>query len=199
MDKYIIGVDEAGRGAIGGPVTAGAVLVPSSLSLKNLPRSGLRDSKKYTFSQREEWLNYIKGNSSINFEFSSVWPTVIDRINVFESASRAATRAVNRVIDRNKIDQKRVEIVLDGSLKLNSQDLDYEVITRGDQKRKSIKLASIVAKVKRDQSMIRVSRKYPDYKFAKHKGYCTEEHEKLLKKNGPCKYHRRTFIQKIKT
>lgn len=196
--RYIIGVDEAGRGPLAGPVTSSAVLIPYDFKpKKGSPDSGIRDSKKYSENQRKEWLSYIENDSSIKYEFSSVWPTKIDRINIFEAASLAATRSVKKLLDRNNIKSSEADILLDGSLKLNIKDINFKVIVKGDEKEDSIKLASVVAKVKRDTSMERIHKKHNQYGFLSHKGYGTREHRESLKQYGPCEYHRKTFIRKF--
>lgn len=193
---YVIGVDEAGRGPLAGPVTAAAVLMPINFKLKtDNPGTGIRDSKKYSENQRDQWFSYIEKDNRLSFEFSSVWPRRIEKINIFEAASLAATRSVKRLVERRGLEFDDLKIILDGSLKLKIRDIDYKVIIRGDETEDSIKMASIVAKVKRDSSMKRIHRKYNKYKFKKNKGYGTQEHRDALKEYGPCQYHRRTFIK----
>lgn len=194
--KYIIGIDEAGRGPLAGPVTSAAVLIPANFKPdSDSPRSGIRDSKKYSEKQREEWISYIENDSKINYEFSSVWPKKIDKINILEAASLAATRSIKRLIENQSINTNETDIFLDGSLKLKMKNIDYEVIVKGDEIKDSIKLASIVAKVKRDKSMERIHKKYSNYGFLSNKGYGTKEHRNNLKEYGPCKYHRKSFIK----
>lgn len=195
--KYVIGVDEAGRGPLAGPVTSAAVLIPSNFKAKEeCPDSGIRDSKKYSERQRKEWLSYIDNNDdNIKYEFSSVWPKRIDKINIFEAASLAATRSVEKLMNRCDIKLNEANVLLDGSLKLKTNNIEYEVIIKGDEKEDSIKLASIVAKVKRDTSMERIHKKHNKYGFLDNKGYGTKDHRDSLKQHGPCKYHRQTFIK----
>lgn len=195
--KYVIGVDEAGRGPLAGPVTSAAVLISSNFKAKKeSPDSGIRDSKKYSERQRQEWLSYIEDNDDdIKYEFSSVWPKKIDKINIFEAASLAATRSVKRLMNQYDIQPDEANVLLDGSLKLKTNDVEFEVIIKGDEKEDSIKLASIVAKVKRDTSMKRIHKKHNKYGFLDNKGYGTKDHRDRLKQYGPCKYHRQTFIK----
>lgn len=199
VNSYIIGVDEAGRGPLAGPVTAAAVLLPRRFKLKNKnPGTGIRDSKKYSERQREDWFSYIENDSNLVYEHSSVWQMRIDRMNISKATNLAATRAVERLIERNNVNLEKTDILLDGALKLNSNNLDYKVIIKGDEKEDSIKLASIVAKVKRDSSMRRIHRKHSMYSFISNKGYGTREHRNLIREHGPCRYHRKTFLGSFK-
>jgi len=195
MKKYIIGVDEAGRGPLAGPVTVAAVLVPRVFRLNRAaPSGGLKDSKKTTPRRRELWFEYIHNHSQIIYEVATISPGVIDKINIAKATNVAATRAVARLVGRSGIFFRNCNILLDGSLNLFIPDIKYRVIIRGDDKINAIKLASIVAKVKRDRAMRRLHKVHPHYNFAKHKGYGTREHKKAIKKYGACKIHRLTFI-----
>lgn len=190
MKRYIIGVDEAGRGPLAGPVTVAAVLVPRRFYAKNL-----KDSKKLTEEKRKEWFDYIKSNPKIDFVVSSVSSAVIDRINVYEAANLAASRAVKNLIKKNKLNAEIVSVLVDGSIKLKIKDFNYRVVIKGDEKIKAIRLASIVAKVTRDKAMKRYHRLYKNYDFNIHKGYGTKKHKEKIKKYGPCPCHRLTFIK----
>lgn len=190
MKRYIIGVDEAGRGPLAGPVTVAAVLVPRHFYVKNL-----KDSKKLTEEKRKEWFDYIKNNPKIDFVVSSVSSAVIDRINVYEAANLAASRAVKNLIKKNKLNAEIVSVLVDGSIKLKIKNFNYRVVIKGDEKIKAIRLASIVAKVTRDKAMKRYHRLYKNYDFNIHKGYGTKKHKEKIKKYGPCPCHRLTFIK----
>lgn len=191
--NFVIGVDEAGRGPLAGPVTAAAVLAPVDFEAPNDLSTNLRDSKKYTPNHRKEWFRYIDEHPTLKYEVSAVFPGRIDRINIYNAASLAASRAVTRLIERYKLQKAQCKVNADGSLKLDSTNLEYDSIPGGDQKIPEIQLASIVAKVKRDRTMKRYNREFPEYNFASHKGYGTEEHRKLLQKHGPCRIHRSSF------
>ena len=193
---YTIGIDEAGRGALAGPVVVSVVALPKNLKL---PRGGmppLRDSKRLSRNYRKEWLNYIKSNPDIFYASARVYQGPIDRKNIAKAANIAASRALDRLLE--ELPRKNYSVLLDGSLFLasrNHRDIGARTIIRGDEKYASIKLASIVAKVTRDEYMIRLHKKYPDYEFPRHKGYGTKLHKLRIKKHGICDAHRLTFIK----
>jgi len=188
--KYVIGIDEVGRGPLAGPVTIAAAAMPGGLRVPGK----LKDSKQLPHKQRESWERYIKNHSKIIYATASVYPKTIDRINIAKAANLAATRALKRLLSRHKIVMNKVNILLDGGLYLNIE-APARTIVRGDQKYSCIKLASIIAKVKRDRIMRRRHDDYPKYGFHEHKGYGTKIHTKALKRYGPCPIHRLTFIK----
>lgn len=200
QSRYIIGIDEVGRGALAGKVFVAAVALRKNLKLKawNLK---LRDSKKLTPKQRGVWFDYIKAEK-IYYALASVPPKTIDKINISQAANLAATKAFNKLIAKCKMRGTNYKACLDGGLflpkNLNSKFLILNSITRGDEKIPAISLASIVAKVSRDKEMVKFHKKYPKYKFHKHKGYGTKEHFKAIKKYGPSKIHRLTFLKKVR-
>lgn len=200
--RYIVGIDEVGRGPLAGPVVVAAVAASTNLELRtsNLGLE-LKDSKKLTERQREKWFEWIR-KSKIVYAASAVYPKVIDRINVTNAANLAATRALARLLGyRVKGVGHRVKILLDGGLYLNKSlnpkryTLNPCTVVRGDEKFNCIKLASIIAKVKRDRLMKRYHKKYPKYGFDQHKGYGTKAHILSLKRFGLCKLHRLTFLR----
>ncbi|MBN2197976.1 ribonuclease HII [Candidatus Wolfebacteria bacterium] len=225
--KYIVGIDEAGRGALCGPVSVAAVAIKildnkrfknktilfqskklEALSLLKLQKTDkfktsrifLKDSKKLSFNQRETWFNYLCQRKEIFYSVAMVSPKVIDKINVTKAANLAATRAFSRLIKNSKIDNKKIFVKLDGGLYFKNEksclknlDVKTETIIKGDEKVPAIMMASIFAKVKRDRMMIKLHKKFPDYKIDKHKGYGTEKHIKAIKKFGLSSIHRKTF------
>jgi len=196
MSRCIIGIDEAGRGPLAGPVVVGAVALPkgSSLSFKGLPK--LKDSKQLSKSQREVWFEYIKNNPDIFFSSARIYQKKIDRINIAQASNLAASKALEYLM--REIGEP-YEILIDGSLYLGDpahKDLNAKTIIRGDEKRTAIKLASIVAKVTRDRYMDLLHERYPEYGFGSHKGYGTKFHLKMIKKHGICPIHRRTYTIK---
>ncbi|MEK9186321.1 MAG: ribonuclease HII [Patescibacteria group bacterium] len=210
ISKYIIGLDEVGRGPLAGPVTVAAVALP--YNFKFHPSSDginfklpLRDSKKLTANQRERWAKYIKIQPRIFHAVASVYPKIIDRINISQAANLAATRAAERLLVKCKIrHSSRQYILLDGGLFLNKSllfacrnKLIARTIVRGDEKFNSIKLASIIAKVSRDRLLKRYHKKYPQYGFDEHKGYGTMAHLIAIKRYGPSAIHRLTFCSKF--
>ena len=179
-NKYIIGIDEAGRGPIAGPVAIGAVAARANFKLlKNI-----KDSKKLSAKKREIWRKIIKDN----FEYHCVFIShkVIDRIGI----SKAVRLGVKKVL--KKIDGKIDLILLDGALKA-PQRYKQKTIIKGDEKIPLIAAASIIAKTARDKKMLVFHKKFPQYCFDRHKGYATKLHYKKLKKHGPCLIHRRSF------
>lgn len=206
--KYVIGIDEVGRECLAGPVVVAACALPLKLKFKNLKfKVPLRDSKKLTAKQREEWFKHIKNHPGIFYAKASVYPKVIDRINITQAANKAATRACARVIElishglRPIVNEfhKKIRIYLDGGLYLQNsstnQLIHSSTVIRGDEKFNAVKLASIVAKVSRDRVMRRNHKKYPEYGFIKHVGYGTKTHIRAIKKHGPSKIHRLTFLK----
>ncbi len=207
--KWLIGIDEVGRGPLAGPVTVAAVAVPVNFKIPCLPagrqmtnyKTKLKDSKKLTVKQREEWVSYVKNHPKIFYAAASVYSKVIDRINISQAANLAATRAIRRLMTNDKrLMTRKFKIVLDGGLYLHkslviSRKLLVRTVVRGDEKYNCIKLASIVAKVRRDRLMRRCHKKYPKYGFDRHKGYGTKAHLAAINKHGPCNLHRLTFIK----
>ena len=201
---YSVGVDEVGRGPLAGPVTVAAVVLPKNLEsiIKNLELP-LRDSKRLSSRQREIWFDYIKAHPKIFYAKASVFQKTIDRINISKAANLAASRALQKLIARRKLPIAKCKIFLDGGLYLPKfllstfYFLNSKTIIRGDEKIPAIMLASIVAKVSRDRLMTRLHKKYPRYGFSQHKGYGTKKHIRAIKKYGPSKVHRLTFLKKI--
>ncbi|MBI5147732.1 MAG: ribonuclease HII [Parcubacteria group bacterium] len=197
-EKYIIGIDEVGRGALAGPVAVAAVLLPSGFG-REIAKAGLpmRDSKKLSPKQRENWFRFIKNHPKIFYAVASVSPKIIDEINISQAANLAATRAFHRLIANRKAQSKHYKVFLDGGLYL--QKIPYSKfhilnsIIKGDEKIPAISLASVVAKVTRDKKMKKLHEKYPRYDFMNNVGYGTEGHIKAIKKCGHSAVHRRSF------
>ena len=192
--KYTIGIDEVGRGSLAGPVVVAAVAMPKKLILRNEGLGKLRDSKKLSAKQREAWTKYFKNHQKISYALARVYPKTIDRINISRAANLAALRAFCRLIYDLRI--KNYEAFLDGGLFLGngkSRNNNGKTIIKGDEKITAIKIASIVAKVWRDNVMKRLAKKYPRYGFEIHKGYGTKIHFAAIKKFGPSEVHRRSF------
>jgi len=197
LSKVIVGLDEVGRGALAGSVVACAVAVQkfSVFPAKcGIPlwrdtfqfSKGLKDSKKLTAKRREEIFKFLKNSLEVKWGIGRVSEKVIDKINILQATKLAMKRAVNNL--KIKVDF----LLIDGNFGINS-DVPQKSIVKGDEKIFLIKLASIVAKVTRDRAMMRYHKKYPQYRFDKHKGYGTKLHFKMLKKYGPCKIHRKSF------
>lgn len=184
---HIIGVDEVGRGPLAGPVTVCAVLEPKRFVWKNF-----KDSKKLTPKKREDFFLKFK-----NFQHTvvSVGPAVIDKIGM----SAAARLAVGRCLRKLAVSRKpyAIRILLDGSLFAPKTYQNQQTIIKGDEKIPVIAVASIIAKVKRDQHMIRMHKIFPKYGFAIHKGYGTKLHQEAIKTHGLCEIHRKSFCKKF--
>lgn len=213
---HIIGIDEVGRGPLAGPVTVGAILVPSNSKFQALnSKLKLKDSKKLSPKQREEWFGWAKKTQKdkrLFYATASVYPKAIDRINISRAANRAAGEVIARVIKRSGIKPRQVKVVyLDAGLRPFKKKLStfppradqhlagnfkLETIVKGDEKIPVISLASIVAKVTRDRYMRKLHNRYPQYGFDTHKGYGTKKHLAALRKRGPCPHHRLTFLKK---
>ncbi len=176
-----------------GPITVGAMAVKGRLDFLR----GIKDSKKLSARQREEWLSKIKEKQlkHRNFEvvLASVGASTVDKVGI----SAAARLAVGRCLKKLKIKNKSYKIVLDGSLYAPKTYLNQRTIIRGDEKIPIIAAASIFAKIWRDKKMVRLHEQFPKYRFDLHKGYGTKLHRKLVKKHGLCDIHRRSFCGKL--
>jgi len=195
--KYVIGIDEVGRGSLAGPVVVAAVSIRSGHAISNSRLGRLRDSKHLTRKQREGWSRHFKNHPQVTHMIARVYPRTIERINISRAANTAASRAFQRLSECNGFTRSNHKIFLDGGLFLG-RDKNFpnaKTVVRGDQKIPAIKIASIIAKVSRDRFMKRLAMRYPKYGFEIHKGYGTELHRKALKKHGPSNAHRLTFLR----
>jgi len=184
--NIIIGVDEAGRGPLAGPVVAAAVALKRT-NFKNY----IDDSKKLSSIHRENAFQEII-NKSV-FGIGIVNEKIIDRLNILVATRIAMEQAIERLLDKIRHQKKqRIHIIVDGGVKLDI-NLPFKNIIKGDAKSKSIACASILAKVTRDRIMSLYDRVYPQYRFLQHKGYPTKAHRTLLKRFGPSIIHRRSF------
>ena len=184
----VVGIDEAGRGPLAGPVVAGSVIIKNKNILCD---KNIRDSKKLTPKKRLEIYNLLMKSSEIEWGIGIVSEKTIDRINVLEATKLAMKKSVVNL--KKKIKSKKIDfLLLDGNFKIGT-DRPQKSIIKGDNKVFSIAVASIIAKVTRDKIMEKYHKQYPLYGFNKHKGYGTKLHFKVLKKYGPCKIHRKTF------
>ena len=197
--EYVAGIDEAGRGALAGPVVAGACLITAELFLRrgSVPwwspskkgrKIRIADSKQLTSEERAQSFAWICTN--IPFGVGIVSQEVIDAKGILFANQLAMRRALSML--RSKTDITRV--LVDGKDAFTFE-LPHTSIIRGDQTESCIAAASIVAKVTRDTLMCRAERIFPGYKFAEHKGYGTEPHRESLSKLGVSVLHRRTFVK----
>ena len=188
--NFVVGIDEAGRGPLAGPVVAGAVVLLNK-KLQNLSL-GVKDSKKLTSKQREEIYNYFKKNITVQWGIGIVSEKVIDKINILEATKLAMIKSVKNLEKKLGKSKEKLVLIIDGNMKLNSE-FEQKSIIKADQKVFSCALASIFAKVTRDKIMQKYHKKYPKYGFDKHKGYGTAYHFEMIKKHGACDIHRKSF------
>lgn len=182
--KIICGCDEAGRGPLAGPVAAAACILPDGLEIK-----GLDDSKKLTEKKREELFKTIQ-EAAVSYAAATCSVEEIEQYNILECALMAMRRAVE------KLEIKPEFILVDGNIN-RGFSLPSKAIIGGDAKSPNIAAASILAKVTRDRICYELDEKYPQYGFAKHKGYATKEHREAILKYGPCPEHRALFLRKL--
>ncbi|GMH35809.1 hypothetical protein BSKO_03677 [Bryopsis sp. KO-2023] len=181
--RLIAGVDEAGRGPLAGPVVAAACILSPNVSIP-----GIDDSKKITEAKREEIYEAIIGDQNIVYASCVIDAGEIDKGNILQATMSAMEGAVKKLVKSPDY------ILVDGNRLPDGFDAKTsEAIVKGDAKCMSIAAASIIAKVERDRMMIEYDRKWPQYGFAKHKGYGTVLHMKAIEEHGPCPIHRMTF------
>lgn len=180
----ICGVDEAGRGPLAGPVYAAAVILPSDCVIE-----GLNDSKKLTEKKREALFDEIKGKA-LAYGIASADEKEIDEINILNATFLAMKRAIDSLSVKPDL------ALIDGNQKPHT-DIEEVTVIKGDAKSMSIAAASVLAKVSRDRFMLEMAEKYPQYEFARHKGYGTKLHYEKIAQYGVCDIHRRTFLKKI--
>ena len=177
----VAGIDEAGRGPLAGPVVAAAVILPESYSL-----DGLDDSKKLSASRREKLFAEITADTRINWAVGTADVDEIDRLNILRATHLAMSRAVEA------LPLKPQHALVDG-LPVKDLPVPHTALVGGDALSLSIAAASIIAKVTRDRHLADLDRQFPQYGFARHKGYGVREHLEALQNHGPCPIHRRSF------
>lgn len=188
----IIGIDEAGRGALAGPVVAGAVCVAQSLSTANCSALNLiTDSKKLTDAQRRQAFDWLEQN--VIFGVGVVGAKTIDEIGIKPANELAMNSALAGVLDKLKSSEKKdIQLQIDGRDNFNFPHPSEDIV-KGDEKVLEISAASIIAKVTRDDLMIELDERYPEFGFAGHKGYGAETHYKLLDQGIYCAEHRKSY------
>lgn len=193
-----IGVDEAGRGPLAGPVAVGAVLVPRDFPWRLLP--GVNDSKQVSAKKREAIFMAAKAlqrSGHLDYRVTLVGPSVIDRIGIAPSVRRGVARTVRSLARDNHLACEGIEVLLDGALAAPDEFVVQHTIIGGDSKERCIGLASILAKVTRDRFMVRLAARYPEYGFDVHKGYGTSAHRAGIQKHGMSAVHRQTFCTRL--
>ncbi len=192
--NYLIGIDEAGRGPLAGPVSVGAVLVPVDFDWSLV--EGVRDSKKLSEKVREEIFERtreLEKTSALRFSVSTSSAAYIDTYGIVPAIKRALAEALSRF----EVAPADCRVLLDGSLKAPEEYIYQETIIRGDDTEPAISLASVMAKVTRDRMMKRLSPKYPAYDFHVHKGYGTASHLSVIARCGLSEIHRATFCSRL--
>ena len=201
MQGLTSGVDEAGRGPLAGPVIACAcVIMDENISLLKL----INDSKKLHHKKREEIMRYLPdfvNDGKIAYATCTASVFQIEELNILQATMLAMKGAISKL--QARLITKNLELknaLIDGNkIPQGLYHLNLKAITGGDSKSLSIALASIIAKEKRDALMERLHLEHPEYNFAKHKGYGTEEHKKAILKHGASPHHRKLFLRKILT
>ena len=219
--ENLIGVDEAGRGALAGPVSAAAVLLTREFLDSNWVAQNARrinDSKQLTAADRDAlWLDFeaLMAERRIHAHFGMADVVEIEQLNILGATKLAMRRALEGIFPPSAFEQRRepdlfasaeeiasfqprasARILIDG-LHLKNFPYPHEGVVHGDGRSLCIAMASIIAKVARDREMERLDLEFPAYGFATHKGYGTEEHRNAILANGPCRHHRDTFLRKL--
>lgn len=184
--RLIGGIDEAGRGPLAGPVVAACVVIGPDFKIDDEDLKLVADSKKISAKRREKLFGVIK-NKALAVEIGVVNNKVIDRANILQSTFLAMRQALER------LSLQPDYILVDGNLKIPQLKQEQSAIIDGDAKVFAIAAASIIAKVSRDWLMLEADKKYPEYEFARHKGYGTKRHLEKIKEFGPCPLHRLSF------
>lgn len=182
--KVICGVDEAGRGPLAGPVAAAAVILPDNCMIE-----GLNDSKKLTEKKREALFPIIQ-EQAVAWSVGLASEKEIDEINILQATFLAMKRAIEG------LSVKPDCVLIDGNRLPSKLDMEARAIVKGDSKSASIAAASVLAKVTRDRMLEELDKEYPEYGFAKHKGYPTKAHYEAIEKYGILDIHRRSFLKK---
>lgn len=205
----VVGCDEVGRGALAGPIVAAAVSWNAECRMMNAPTlwseprtasvgaelSEVRDSKLLSPRKREELVFHIK-HHALAWSVAVVSPQVIDKINIHQANLLALYRAVNKLHQKLPKGVGRSHVLVDGRFSIPQWLGSQTAVVDGDAKVFSIAAASIIAKVYRDQLMMKLDGKFPGYEFARHKGYGTAAHARAIARLGLCWLHRKSFCTK---
>ena len=194
--RYIVGIDEVGRGPLAGPVVLGFVMVPvedHDYLFSKIKHLGITDSKKLSAQRRDEIDGHIKGMTSPRFKWCTTraYQQTIDEKGISDSIYKCIERGLKRL----GCCPSQTMVYLDGALRAPSNFLNQETVIKGDLSIPTISLASIIAKVTRDKYMEGISRHHPEYSFHQHKGYGTLEHRNAIRKHGLCSLHRKSFCK----
>lgn len=192
----VVGIDEVGRGPLAGPITFCLVSCSTKTYLKlkkdkKLPSRG-KDSKKLDSKSRQKYSDYLK-KLPIKYYIVSISNKLVDQKGI----SFCIKKAIKKGLDNLNLNPKNTRILLDGGLKAPNEFIFQKTIIKGDEKEKIISWASILAKVSRDNFMIKISKKYPNYFFDDNKGYGTKVHREAILKYGISKIHRKSFCSSL--
>jgi len=208
--KYIIGIDEAGRGPLAGPVAVGVCLVPVKMTRKNLLKNfgfkKIKDSKKLSPKMREAWFEKMcemqklrnNGNSTFSFAVTMISNKTIDTQGLSFAIRKAMAGSLKKIQRSTNFKPSECLVLLDGGLHAPAEFSFQKTIIKGDEKEFAISLASIAAKVTRDVHMKKLAKKHPAYGFEIHKGYGTARHIAAIKKEGITPIHRVSFLKNIR-
>lgn len=192
--RYVVGIDEAGRGPLAGPVAVGAVKVGREFDKKFF--SGIKDSKKLSAEDRELWFYLAleaQKKGELDFSVVLVSESVIDKHGI----AYAIRSGIKKCLEKLGVKEDECQVFLDGGIKAPEGFVHQLTVVKGDEKIPVISLASIIAKVTRDKWMVKRSKKFPEFSFDIHKGYGTLMHRLALAKYGPTPIHRRSFLKKL--
>lgn len=195
MDKWVIGIDEVGRGPIAGPVAVCACAI-KTVGYKKGIWKGLTDSKKMTAKSRDVWYQEaleLRSKNKIIF-------SIVYRSNIFidkKGISAAIKECIANALKNLKLNPRECLVLLDGSLKAPKEYTNQKTIIKGDQKEKIISFASVIAKVSRDKKMVILAKNYPKYGWDRNKGYGTKAHYEAISAQGSTSVHRRSFLTKL--
>ena len=185
--NWTIGVDEAGRGPLAGPVSVGVCAVPDGFDMSLF--TGIRDSKTLSEKKRDEWYTKITKETVLRWSVVLISAEYIDREGIVPAIRAGLTRALQKVTCA----PEDSVVLLDGGLHAPEEYGNQKTIIRGDASEPLISAAAILAKVTRDHYMLEQAHKYPEYGFERHKGYGTKQHREAIVQHGMSKLHRKTF------
>lgn len=187
--KLVAGLDEAGRGALAGPLCAAAVILPSDNPALEQELFGVRDSKQMSYFDHEQWAAVIQ---KIALDYAVAWvePDEIDRLGM----ARAGKLVFKRAIEGLK---NQPQHLLVDYFNLPEVDIEQTCLVKGDQRSLSIACASVIAKRTRDQRMLELGQLYPGYNFEQNKGYGSPDHLQAIRELGLCPIHRRSFSEHL--
>lgn len=187
--EFVVGIDEAGRGPLAGPVVAAAFALDLTEPFPD-ELDDLDDSKKLELDDRERLYEELTAGP-FDYAIGSSDAAVIDEINILQATFRAMRLAVDELT--GGLQRQPDAVLVDGNLQIPKGPPDQRALVEGDGRSLAIAAASVIAKVHRDRQMCRFDKRWPQYGFASHKGYGTSQHREALREHGPCVLHRRSF------